>query len=199
MPKQPLTKKALKPALSSWTNPDTIDIPDGFVRIGHVTRAHGIGGAVVVKFYADSSEQYGSGLSVRLHPKGDVLTVASNKPIKGGALVSFEEVTDRNTSETLRGNQLLMAAQEQPALDDDEYWSTDLVGMTVRDLAGTDLGSVARVFLGEAQDRLEIEYEGRRIQIPFVADLVPEVRLADSVVVVDLPDGLLVESSLEEE
>lgn len=169
------------------------------MRIGHVTRAHGIRGAVVVKFYSDNPEQYGSGLSVRLHPKADVLTVATNKPVRGGSFVSFDEVTDRTMAEGLRGNQLLMEQQQQRPLGDDEYWPSDLVGMAVHDLEGNVVGSVVEVHLGEAQNRLEIDHGGSSALIPFVAELVPEVRVAERVVVINPLPGLLVESSLEEE
>jgi len=189
----------LKPALSSWTNPDQLDIPDEFVRIGHVTRAHGIRGAVVVKFYSDSPEQFAPGLSVRMHPSGMVLTLGGSQPVRGGFLVSFPEVDDRNIAEGLRGQQLLMERAEQRPLDEDEFWPADLVGMTVVDVDGTALGTVANVHLGEAQNRLEITQGGGSVLVPFVAELVPEIRMDDRVVVIRPLPGLLVESSTEEE
>lgn len=185
--------------MSSWTNPDNIAIPDSYLRIGHVTRAHGIRGSVVVKFYSDSPEQFGQGLSVRMHPSETPLVLATMQPVRDGWLVSFEGVADRNGAEVLRGQQLLIEQAERRSLDDDEFWPADLVGMKVEDPDGLVLGTVVDVHLGEAQDRLEIEHEGARALVPFVADLVPEVRLVDQTVVVRPLPGLLVQSSLEEE
>lgn len=185
--------------MSSWTNPDDLEIPDEFVRIGHVTRAHGIRGAVVVKFYTDSPEQFAPGLSVRMHPSEMVLTLASSQPVRDGFLASFSEVTDRNTSEGLRGQQLLMERSKQRPLDEDEFWPSDLVGMAVVDSEGNSLGTVASVQLGEAQDRLEINNGGASVLVPFVAELVPEIRMDDRIVVIQPVPGLLVESAIEEE
>jgi len=163
-----------------------------------VTRAHGIRGSVVVKFYSDSPEQFGPGLSVRMHPSETSLVVATMQSVRGGSLVSFEDIAGRNEAEALRGQQLLIKMIDRRPLDDYEFWPSDLVGMNVEDPDGLALGTVVDVHLGEAQDRLEIEHQGERVLVPFVAELVPEVRLVDQTVVVRPLPGLLVQSSPEE-
>ena len=88
------------------------------------------------------------------------------------------------------------------ALDDpDEFRDGDLVGLTVRTVDGTVVGTVADV-LHHGQDILAIDPVGAaarrrggaragQILIPFVKAIVPEVDIAGGVLVIDPPEGLL--------
>ena len=65
------------------------------------------------------------------------------------------------------------------------------MGLAVEDSNGEQLGRVVAVHFGDAQDRLVIDVDGRRSEIPFVDELVPEVDLEAGRVVVAPIDGLL--------
>jgi ribosomal 30S subunit maturation factor RimM len=70
------------------------------------------------------------------------------------------------------------------AADDGQLWVHELVGASVTDRAGTDLGTVTAVEANPAHDLLVTD-GGVLIPIVFV------VEQGDGRVVVDLPDGLL--------
>ena len=81
------------------------------------------------------------------------------------------------------------------ALDDpDEFRDGDLVGLSVRTVDGTAVGTVTDV-LHHGQDILVIDPagagRGEQILIPFVKAIVPQVDIAGGVLVVDPPEGLL--------
>lgn len=88
---------------------------------------------------------------------------------KKGPQVAFEEVIDRDGAERLRGKDVLVAERRQ--LGEREYWPDDLVGLEVRPGGGR----VVAVVHGTAQDRLVIEREDSRFEVPFVDELVPVV------------------------
>ncbi len=120
-----------------------------------------------------------------------VLSVEAVRPHKGGLLVSFAGVTDRNEAEAMRGITFSIPRSQRRRLDDDEFWEAELVGLEVVDAGGAVLGKVISVVPGQAQDRLVIETAaGDRVEVPFVDAIVHEVLIADGRVVLDPPEGL---------
>ena len=119
----------------------------------------------------------------------------------GELLVRFEEISDRTAAAELGGTWLLVDSAALGALDDpDEFRDGDLVGLSVRTVDGTVVGTVADV-LHHGQDVLAIDpvgaaaggaaAPGEQILIPFVKAIVPEVDIAGGVLVIDPPEGLL--------
>ena len=119
---------------------------------------------------------------------GGALTVSAARPHKDHLLVAFEEVLDRTTAEAMRNLELLVEADRRPALESDEFWVSDLVGLQAQDLLGAQLGIVAAVVTADAQDRLVIDTGHDRVEVPFVPEIVPEV--LETHVVLDPPEGL---------
>lgn len=123
------------------------------------------------------------------HDSHPSVTIKSAQIHKDGLLVSLAGVEDRTTAETLRGASLLVA--ERRTLDEDEFWPEQLVGLKVVDPVGTEIGVVADLVPGQAQDRVVIAIAEREIEVPFVAALFLSVDLASGRLVLDAPDGLL--------
>lgn len=103
---------------------------------------------------------------------------------KKGPQVAFEDVTDRDRAAELRGADVSVAARRD--LGDGEYWPEDLVGLEVRPGGGVVVG----VSHGPAQDRLVVERDGARFEIPFVDELVPTVDIEAGFLEVSEIDGL---------
>lgn len=163
------------------------------VRVGWIGRAHGIEGEVTLIPDTDYPLRFEPGARFRVEtdPPRDVELVATRRH-QGRLLARFSGVEDRTEVEALRGAALTIGREERRALEDDEYWPESLVGLEVRDRGGERVGSVASVDVGDAQDRLVIvTVDGNRATIPFVRALVPEVRVAEGYVVVEMVDGLL--------
>lgn len=166
-------------------------MPENEVPVGHVVRAHGVRGAVLVKPLTDDpSLRFRSGETLHASEHGD-LVVESVEGHAAGLIIRFTGVTDRTAAETLRGVDLTIERSERRPLEEGEYWPDDLEGCEVRDEAGNLVGVVVGVAFGTAQDRLVVERgDGARAEVPFVAALVPTVDTAARLVVVDLPDDL---------
>lgn len=175
------------------------------VRIARIGKPHGVRGEVTVQLFTDDPESRfapGSSLSVQW-PQGQVdaaaglpeaLTVVGFRWNKKVLIARFEEITDRNRAEEMRGAQLYAQAHEVE-LEDDEWHQDDLLGLMAVDTTRGDreVGTVTALIPGAAQDLLELEVRGerRRILIPFVAEIVPEVDLETGRVLLSPPAGLL--------
>src|SRR3984885_13659022 len=172
------------------------------VTVGRIGRPHGVRGDVVVGVRTDEPElRFAPGSRLDPDPVGvGPLTVAGYRWHSGDLLVRFAEISDRDAAAELGGTWLMVDSAGLGALDDpDEFRDGDLVGLSVRTVDGTVVGTVADV-LHHGQDVLAIDPAGaagaagaraEQILIPFVKAIVPEVDVAAGVLVIDPPEGLL--------
>jgi 16S rRNA processing protein RimM len=168
--------------------------------VGRIVRPHGVRGEVLVDVRTDDPEiRFATGAVLSTAPVGvGPLTVeyARGRTVAAGRvrlIVAFAEIADRNQAEDMRGTELSVDAAELVAPEDpDEFHDQQLVGLTAVDTDGATLGEVVRVDHLPASDLLAVRRpDGHEALVPFVAALVPEVRLAERQVVLTPPDGLL--------
>ena len=118
--------------------------PDGeVVAVGRVGKAHGIRGDAFVEPWTDApDERFEPGVRLSTEPADrGPLTVESARQHSGKLVVHFAGVDDRNAIEALRGTVLLVPASARPPIEDpDEFYDTDLIGLSVRTVAGQAAG-----------------------------------------------------------
>jgi 16S rRNA processing protein RimM len=154
--------------------------PDDEVALAAVAGAHGIGGEVRLKLFAESAESLKRHKEVRVGDR--ILTLAS---VKGGStpIARFAEIADRTAAEGLRGRLVTVPRSALPPLGEGEYYHADLIGLPCESREGQPLGTVVAVENFGAGDILEIEKpDGRRTMVPFRAGV---AELEDGRVVVD--------------
>ena len=97
-------------------------------------------------------------------------------------IARVDGVSDRNAAEALKGFELYVDRTALPAAEEDEYYHTDLIGLTVCDADGRDLGTVVAIQNFGAGDLLEYRLkDNKRTELlPFNMDFVP---------LVDIPAG----------
>jgi len=162
------------------------DEPDARFAVGSVLTAD----ATAARPAATAARSADLGAPVRVPER---LTIESVRWHQGRLLIGFEEVSDRDLAEALRGVLLCVdAADIAPPADPDEFNDHQLVGLTAVTPAGEPLGEVTGVDHAPASDLLVLRKEqGGTALIPFVKAIVPEVDLPAGRVVVDPPGGLL--------
>jgi len=164
------------------------------VTVGRIGRPHGIRGDVVVGVRTDEPElRFARGSQLDTDPaEVGPLTVAGSKWHSGELLVRFEGVSDRDAAAELRGTWLTVdSATIAPLEDPDEFRDGDLVGLSVRTVDGTPVGTVDDV-LHSGQDVLVIKSaDGREVMVPFVKPIVPDVDIPGGTLTINPPDGLL--------
>lgn len=124
------------------------------ITLAAITGAHGVTGEVRLKLLGEGIE------SLRQHASfnGGSLTLKKiRSDNKGGAIARFAEVSGRAEAEKLRGTALTVAREALPALDEDEYYHADLLGLAVETDAGVAVGTLIAVHNFGATDIIEIE------------------------------------------
>ena len=168
--------------------------------VGHVTKAHGTRGEVLVMPLTDEPDAYfAEGQRLLLGDvEGDVsadaeaLTVERARPFKKGLLVKLEGFGDRSEVERLARSYLAVPAGEVRPLEEGEVFYHQLLGLVVETVEGESVGQVREVFETEPAHLLEGQgTEGKRHLIPFTERIVKAVDVDAGRVVIDPPPGLL--------
>jgi 16S rRNA processing protein RimM len=155
--------------------------------VGVVAKALGLAGETFVRPDPDLDEPFPPGAAYA-SSRGGELVIASSRLHSGRQVVRFDGVDSREAAEALRGAELRRPRADIP-LDDDAFWTDELIGREVLDDSGAVVGVVEAVADGAAHDYLVVARpDGGEVLLPAVAELV-EVG-ADHVVVHAIP-GLL--------
>ena len=145
---------------------------DTWVPVGRVGRPHGVAGAFVVQGASEDPARFAVGAV--LHVEGDQVTVVESKRPGGRLVVRLDRLVPR-------GSLLCVPRSALPIPDADSYYVSDLIGLSVEEEGGRELGSVAEVEPGIANDVLALD---SGIRLPLVEDCVREVDLARGRIVV---------------
>ncbi len=147
--------------------------PEPEVTLAAVAGAHGVGGEVRLKLFAEGLDSLKR--HKVFHAGERALTLTSVRPGGKGAIARFAEIADRGAAEALRGVLLTVPRAALPPLGEGEYYHADLIGLPCESAEGAALGTVVAVENFGAGDLLEIEQaDGKRALIPFrpgIADL----------------------------
>lgn len=163
--------------------------------VGVIGGAFGVRGDVRLKSFCADPEaiaDYGTLTSEGGTQSFDITLTGA---IKNGFSARIDGVETKEQADALSGVRLYAARDALPALPDDEFYHTDLIGLAVFDTGGVEIGRVTAVNNHGAGDFLEIEGPGIRntVLLPFTLDAVPTVDLTAGRIIIDPPDGVLPE------
>jgi 16S rRNA processing protein RimM len=166
-------------------------------RVGRLTKAHGLKGAIKVELYTDDpARRFVPGATFSLQVPdtspwhGKTLELTELKWYNLQPVAFFKDVPDRTTAETLI-KAILWIDQDDAELtnEEDAWFDHQLVGLrALRD--GAEVGTVARVDHLPAQDLLAIETPSGEVLVPFVKAIVTSVDIAAGTLTIDPPIGL---------
>ena len=160
------------------------------VSVGVVVAPHGRDGRVSVTPSASDPDRFRPG--ARLYAAGRELAVERAQQAPGGrVLLKLAGVDDRAQAEALRGAAVEVDARDLPPAPPDSYYHYQLLGMTVADASGAELGSLAEIVpAGGANDVYVVAAEGRELLLPAIADVILDVDVAAARMTVAVPEGL---------
>ncbi|MEL7000129.1 MAG: ribosome maturation factor RimM [Pseudomonadota bacterium] len=160
---------------------------DGSICVGAIAGAFGVRGEVRIKSFCAEPRaiaDYGP-LSAE---DGRRFDVKITREVKGGFAARLAGVPTREAAEALKGTRLYAPRDCLPALPDDEFYHADLIGLSVLDTGGADLGKVRAVHDFGAGDVLDIVGGSKPLMLPFTRSAVPTVDLTLGRLVADLSD-----------
>ena len=171
---------------------------DALAIVGLIRNAQGIRGEVVVEPLTDAPDAvFAAGRRVFVgDARGNVknrdvtLTVQAIRPFKGGFMIKFDTVADRNQAELLRGRYLLAPFEELDALGDDEVYLHDLIGMRVELTSGQSVGEVTAYYELPQGLTLDVKTGKGSVLVPYRPEVIDRTDTEMRTVVVKSEVGM---------
>jgi 16S rRNA processing protein RimM len=170
------------------------------LRVGRLTKAHGLKGAIKIELYTDDPERRfvpGAVFTLQVPTSspwhGKTLELIELKWYNTHAVAFFKDVPDRSTAESLLKAILWVDHDLTETPDEEDAWfDHQLVGLSViRD--GVKVGTVSLVDHLPAQDLLHVTTDAGEVLVPFVKAIVPSVDVKAGTLTVTPPPGLFEE------
>ncbi len=151
-----------------------------FICLGEVVAVQGIKGQVRIKTYTENPEDLTS-YGVLQDEKGTSCEVQIVSVRSANLVIArLSGCNDRNQAETFVGTKLLIAHDQLPVLQDDEFYYDDLIGLQAVDDDQKPIGIVKAVHNYGAGDFLEITTEdSKNFLLPFNKESVPVISLKE--------------------
>jgi len=170
---------------------------DKWMSIGEIVAPHGLKGDIRIKPSSDFPERFtnpGKRWIQKTNELPSEIILMKGKLIPGKSIyvISIEGVSSRSAAEKIIGWNLVIPIDSRPELSNDEYHYFDLIGLEVRRGGKKVLiGHVTDLIKG-GNDILEIELmEGKKVLVPFVKEIVPEIEIKEKWLLINPPPGLL--------
>jgi 16S rRNA processing protein RimM len=168
----------------------TVSPDDPLILVGRVVGGFGVRGEVRISTYTEVPMSIAAFKALKRQDGSPALTIASARPTKDGVVCRCTGVDTKEAADALRGLRLYVPRSAMPEPDEDEFYLSDLVGLTVRHIQ-TDvlLGRVKSVQNFGAGDILEItpDLGGQTWYLPFTRAAVPEVKISEGLILADPP------------
>lgn len=154
--------------------------------VGAIAGAFGVHGEVRLKSFTTEATDIASYGPLSTEDGSRSFTVTLTRPVTGGVGARLSGIATREQAEALRGVMLWAPRAALPALPDDEFYHTDLIGLEVLDTGGKLLGRVKAIYDHGAGDILEVT-GAQTLLLPFTREIVPTIDLAAGRIIADPP------------
>lgn len=168
-----------------------------YFKVGIIASTHGLKGEVKVFPTTDDVKRFKRLKKVTLdtgkaRDTGTVLEIEGVKFFKQFAILKFRGIDSIEDVERYRKASLLVPRSDAVRLRKDEYFVADLIGLTVRDEDGTEIGTLKDVIETGANDVYAIDLrDGRELLLPAIKQCVLEVDVEAGFIRIHILEGLL--------
>ena len=150
----------------------------GLICVGAIAGAFGVAAEVRIKSFCADPRAIADYGPLVTEDGARSFTLGLTRAVKEGFAGRLSGVATREEAEALKGTRLYAPRGRLPSLPDDEFYHADLVGLTVLDTGGVEIGKVRAIHDHGAGDLLEVTCSGARllgrtVLIPFTQAVVP--------------------------
>jgi 16S rRNA processing protein RimM len=165
--------------------------------VAQIGAPHGVRGEVRLRSFTEDPMALTCYGALEAEDGTRALELETLRPAKNALVARFAGVTDRETAAELRNVKLYVPRARLPEPENDTYYHGDLIGLMAVDPHGAVLGTVCAVQNFRAGDLIEIAPSagGPSVLLPFTKAFVPLVDIPGGRIVIQLPTGLLGDTS----
>ena len=166
-----------------------------FVSVGKILNFHGVQGEAKVGFSKNQQDFLLSLDKVFVQDGKDYIpiNISRSKTNKNFALIKFEGINSINDLLPYKGKLIFVNEETiRENLKEDEFLIDELVGLSVYDNDGKDLGFVVGVSNNGATDLLSVKTKTKNVcLVPFVKAIVTDVDIKNKKITINNLEGLL--------
>lgn len=167
----------------------------GLYCVGWVQSAHGIRGELFVRLKAGQADWLEDIKNLSLLKPGQTqpesFEIEKISAHKDGLIVGLKDWRDRNRAEEWRKSSVYIAEDLLQAEEGETIYLKQILGFTVLDLEGKNLGVIRDFASSGFQDLLKVyPSDGGEVLIPFVDAFIKHIDFDKQELTMDLPPGL---------
>lgn len=160
---------------------------DNYLRIGMIARPHGIKGTLKIDPMTFDNSRFAALSDAFIETDGTYkpIKVLSASYSDNAVYINIDGVDDRNKAELLRHKFICVDRAHAAKLPEGQYFITDLIGCTVTDTNGKELGRLTDVMSRPANDVYEIKSQSYILLVPALKKLLHTVDTDSKHIVLD--------------
>lgn len=167
---------------------------EDFFRVGVISSMHGVHGEVKVFPTTDDVKRFKKLKEVLLDTGKERIPLAIEgvKFFKQFAIIKFKGYNTIEAVQGYKGRELWIPREQALPLEEDEYYISDLIGLSVVSDMGEQLGELTDVLQTGANDVYVVKMtDGKEALFPAIAECVKCVDLERGTMTVHVMEGLL--------
>ncbi len=162
-----------------------------FVIVGQLRRPHGIKGEILMEVLTDFPQRLKAGMMVYLGEDHRPIEITHRRAVSKGLLLSFSGFEDCDQVSVLTNQSVYVPVNSLPALPDGEYYYHQLIGLSVVDKAGIELGKIVEIIETGSNDVYVVQSAGgEELLLPALPDVILNVDLHKGAMQVRPPEWL---------
>jgi len=164
------------------------------LEIGQIVNTFGIKGFVKVNPFVDDISRFDNlkKVFVKSNKTLKEMQVEEVKYHKNMVLIKFKGIDRVEEAELFRNSYLEVDRENAIDLEDGEYFIADLLGLDVVTDEKKSLGKLEDIFNTGSNDIYVVKSEdGKQLLLPAISDVIKEINLEESKIVVHLLEGLI--------
>ena len=170
------------------------DAQPSFIAIARIARPRGNRGEVLADLYTDFPDRFQALEEVWLEfPDGSrrSMVLEHTWVHKGREVLKFAGIDTISSAESLIGCWVQVPAEKAVSLPEGTYYDHDLIGCSVQDTHGNELGTVADILHFAENSLLVVKNHDEEFLIPVAESICIRISVKEKLILVDPPEGLM--------
>ncbi|MCH5149092.1 MAG: 16S rRNA processing protein RimM [Spirochaetales bacterium] len=166
------------------------------IKVGFIRKAHGLKGEVKILPLTDDPKRFKKIKKLFLRKPDEVESLLAEYDVESvrfsaeEVILKFKEICDKDAADFLRGTSVYINRSDAVPLDEWEFFSQDLIGLSVF-YKEENVGTVTDVLNTGANDNLEIllNDNSKHIYYPFIRTFINNVDLENGCLIINQYEG----------
>ena len=166
-----------------------------YIELGQIVNTHGLRGSVKVNVFSENLENIKKYKNIYLKNKDNEYIeyrVLDIKFTNNQAIVTFEEITNKDEANSYRNRYLYIKREDLEELEDDTYYLIDLIGLNAYEIIKNEeklLGELIEVNQNAPTDIYVIKKtDNKNLMIPAVKEYIKKIDILNKKIIVDLSE-----------